>query len=421
MDERAELDQVVINTLRPLNAVLGAFLLWTAATESGTYSGRYAMWPVWADVIAGTALLGSSIVASIWRPGPAWANPYGFTTVAFLTFTSVVALAVRGNPHATPTLVLVVLGAGVVMLSMAWLGAALGLVAIGWIGVTRGLGMSNLNQPEFLLQICFILAFVTAFARGRAYRRLTAARTRAQAAEAKLRISNEELDRFASVVTHDLQTPLSSLRLKARIAKMAMERDQDTQALAALADIDRIANDSGAFVVDMLDYARSGNAAIRHDPVDLDDVLAHVKTLVEAQLMATDSKLIVGPLPIIAGDETQLRQLFLNLISNSIRYRRDEQLIIRIMALDDHGGCSITVQDNGQGFPPEQAERIFAPFERIEDAKAEGHGLGLATCKRVVQAHGGTIHAEGAVGKGATFVIELPKLATPKPAAVVRP
>ncbi len=407
--QEAALDRIVIRTLRPLNLVLGGFLLWTAATESGSYTGPYADAPMMADFFVGTALIASSIVAYAWHPGPKWANPYGFTTVVLLSFTSLVALAVRGSAQSTPTILLVVLGSGIVMLNLGWLAGALAVLAVGWIGVTRSLGMTDLTQPEFLLQIGFILSLVTAYGRRTAYLHLTTARDRARAAERQLREANAELDRFASVVTHDLQTPLSSLRLKARIARMAMEKHQDASAIEALADIDRIANDSGTFVVDMLDYARSGNHAAHMEPVTLDDVLAHVKTLVEAQLVATGATLEVGKLPTIQGDNTMLRQLFLNLISNSVRYRRDGvPLHIKVTAQSDAGGCSIAVEDNGEGFPQEAAERIFAPFERIKDAKAEGHGLGLATCKRVVESHGGTIRAEGRPGEGATFHVELP-------------
>lgn len=396
-----------MDTLRPVALALGGLLLWTAWSDRADYSGAYALWPVWADIIAGGFLLATGAVAWILRPPVRWANAWGLSVVFMLCMTSGVALAVRGAALPVPNLAFIALGAGIVFLSMPWLIGALALIAGTWIGVTQVFEVTGTAQPGFLLQVGIILAIAVGWARRRAYVQILDARDRAEAAHARASRLNEELERFAQVVTHDLQTPLTALRLKARIARIALERNQSERAEAALLDIDRIANQSGVFVLEMLDYARSGEHNVRKERVEVSAIVADVADLVEAPMMAVGGRLVVSPLPVAHGDYVQLRQLILNLVSNSIRYRREnEPLVVKIRGQADPGGVAVTVEDNGQGFTVEEGSRLFEPFEMGK--AGTGHGLGLALCRRIVESHGGQITAEGRPGEGATFTIELP-------------
>ncbi len=405
------MDQLVLDTLRPMNLALGSLLLWTAWSDRFDYSGPYASWPIWSDVIAGGFLLLTAAAAWIRPPPPSWAHPWAFSVVVMICFTSSVALAVRGSADLVPALAFVALGAGVVFFSIPWLIAALAMITVTWFGVITWADVANTSRPTFLLEVSLILAIAVGWARRRAYGQIVEARDKAEAAHLRAARLNEELERFAQVVTHDLQTPLTALRLKARIARIALERNQSDRATAALADIDRIANESGVFVLEMLDYARSGEHTLRKEHVSVDAVMNDVADLVEAPLMAIGGRLVVSPLPAVHGDYVQLRQLLLNLVSNSIRYRREGiPLVITVHGQTDPGGAAITVEDNGQGFTAEDGEKLFKPFEM--GSKGKGHGLGLALCKRIVEAHGGHIDAEGRPGEGATFTVELPKAVT---------
>ena len=119
--------------------------------------------------------------------------------------------------------------------------------------------------------------------------------------------------------------------------------------------------------------------------------------------------------PLARGDAGQLAQLFRNLLENALKYRRGGvqcEISIRAHPARDPafaGGCEIAVEDNGRGFAPEDAERIFAASERLDVAGPEGQGLGLALCRKIIDRHGGSLRAEGRPGEGATFRIVLPE------------
>ncbi len=405
------MDHLVIDTLRPLNLALGVLLLWTAWSDRARYSGPYAAWPVWSDLIVSAFMLYTASWAYYKAPPDRLANPWGFATVLLLSLTAGTALAVQGAAELVPSLAFVALGTGIVFFSMRWLVAALATVALTWIFVISQFDLANTGQPSFLMQVAIILAFVVGWARRRAYGQILEARDRAEVAHVRATRLNEELEHFAQVVTHDLQTPLTALRLKARIARIALERDDGPMAEAALQDIDRIANESGVFVLEMLDYARSGEHALRKENISMDAVMAEVADLVEAPLMAVGGRLKLGALPTVHGDFIQMRQLMLNLVSNSIRYRREgTPLVVEVRGQADPGGVALMVEDNGLGFTPEEAARLFLPFEM--GSKGKGHGLGLALCKRIADAHGGNISAEGRPGEGATFTVEIPLAVT---------
>jgi len=121
---------------------------------------------------------------------------------------------------------------------------------------------------------------------------------------------------------------------------------------------------------------------------------------------------LVGELPVIKGDPTQMRQLFQNLIGNALKFHKDgEKPVIKMpSAITDSGELQIVVEDNGIGFEEKYIDRIFAPFQRLHGRGSpyEGTGMGLAICKKIVERHGGTIRAESEPGKGSTFIIRLP-------------
>jgi len=119
----------------------------------------------------------------------------------------------------------------------------------------------------------------------------------------------------------------------------------------------------------------------------------------------------VGPLHALNGDRIQVRQLFQNIISNALKYRKEKQAPhIQVKShITQNGFCEITVEDNGIGFDERDLERMFQPFERLHTSvELEGTGIGLTTCQRIVLRHGGEITARSEPGKGSVFIIRLP-------------
>ncbi|MFP5212950.1 MAG: sensor histidine kinase [Acidobacteriota bacterium] len=118
----------------------------------------------------------------------------------------------------------------------------------------------------------------------------------------------------------------------------------------------------------------------------------------------------MGDLPTIHADESQMRQLFQNLIGNGLKYHKEaEPPVIRLRARTEAGMCELTVEDEGIGFEERFAEKIFAPFQRLHGrSEYEGTGIGLAIARKIVERHGGTITARSKPGEGSTFTITLP-------------
>jgi PAS domain S-box-containing protein len=237
-----------------------------------------------------------------------------------------------------------------------------------------------------------------------------------------LRRSNAELEQFAYVASHDLQEPLRKIRafgdrLDGLLAGQLDERSADY--------LDRImsaAERMQTLIENLLSYSRISSRGADFASVSLLDVVAGVLADLEQQITATGGTVHVGSLPLIQADGVQMRQLFQNLISNSLKYGPidrppevwiDAELLDRQGRLASSGPAAATarvrVRDNGIGFEPEYADRIFELFQRLHGRdRYEGTGIGLGVCRRIVSRHGGNITAVGHPGEGATFTVTLP-------------
>ena len=122
----------------------------------------------------------------------------------------------------------------------------------------------------------------------------------------------------------------------------------------------------------------------------------------------TGAQVNVGPLPTVKVDRSQLTLVFQNLIGNAVKFRTDEPPRLQIGATRENREYVVSIADNGQGFDPRFAEQIFLPFKRLHGSETPGSGIGLATCKRIIERMRGRIWAEAAPGKGATFYFTLP-------------
>ncbi len=162
---------------------------------------------------------------------------------------------------------------------------------------------------------------------------------------------------------------------------------------------------------DLLSYSQ----AIHRDApmnvtADLNESLAEALKLFHDQIEEAQATVIAEPLPVVRGDAVQLTHVFQNLLTNFLKYRRSGVAPeVRIAAVQTTDQCIVSFEDNGIGFQPQYAERIFGLFKRLHKDSYPGTGLGLAICQRIVERYGGRMWAEGRPGNGATFYFALPK------------
>ena len=237
--------------------------------------------------------------------------------------------------------------------------------------------------------------------------------------EEELLRSNEDAQRFAYVAAHDLRAPLNSAMMLLQLLQQKTEaklRDDESQILAlATANLQRLQ----ALMSDMLAYAQVGGAGKR-TAVSLREPLQMALSNLQKDIEETGAQVNFGLLPTLRTDRYQLTLVFQNLISNAIKFRSDQPPCLQIGAKKEKGEWTVFIGDNGQGFDPQYAEQIFLPFKRLHGPDTPGSGIGLATCKRIVERLGGRIWAEAAQGEGATFYFTLPANSSVPASAVSR-
>jgi chemotaxis family two-component system sensor kinase Cph1 len=161
---------------------------------------------------------------------------------------------------------------------------------------------------------------------------------------------------------------------------------------------------------DLLDYSRVMRHTLEFQPVDSSQALQTALSNLEVAIQESGTVVTYESLPVIMGDNTQLMRLFQNLIANAIKFRSDKAPEINVQSKLKNQEWIFSVRDNGIGFEPQYAERIFAIFQRLHTrAHYPGSGIGLAVCKKIVERHGGRIWAESAAGKGSVFYFTVPK------------
>lgn len=236
---------------------------------------------------------------------------------------------------------------------------------------------------------------------------LDLASRRLSEANARLNTSNERLASFAGQVSHDLKNPLTSVSLSLESLELDVtEPDQVDTVARARRGVDRM----NGLIDNLLEFATQGQAP-GQDLVDLSEQLAFALDDLTAHVPSEVVRM--GSLPVVRGDAAQLRAVLMNLIDNAAKFTDDgEQPEIEVDAHPLDGRFRVEVRDRGRGVPAEARERIFAPLARL-DKSVPGVGIGLATCLRIVEAHGGSIGVTEREGGGSVFWFELPAVDPP--------
>ena len=235
------------------------------------------------------------------------------------------------------------------------------------------------------------------------------AEDRLQKALEELEYSNRELQQFAYVASHDLQEPLrmvaSYVELLANRYKDKLDNDAEEFIAYAVEGATRMQR----LINDLLEYSRVSSRGKTFMPTDCEEVINQV--IANLQLAIEESSAVIthDPMPVVVADRSQLGQVFQNLVGNAIKFRAEKPPEIHIGVRQRDREWEFSVRDNGIGFEPEYAERIFMIFQRLHGrSEYPGTGIGLAICKKIIERHGGRIWVKSEQGKGSVFYFTLP-------------
>ncbi len=232
-----------------------------------------------------------------------------------------------------------------------------------------------------------------------------------QQAVLELTRSNEELQQFAYVASHDLQSPLKTITNYLTLLKGKYGEQLPADAHKLITTSTNAAERMRLLIGDLLDFSRVG-INVAFTSVDLNQLVAEILEEQQAEVRTSGATVDVGPLPTITAHYTDLKQVFQNLLSNGLKYRKpalSPHIVVR--AVDETTQFRFSVSDNGIGIERQYFERVFQIFQRLHGRNEySGTGIGLATCKKVVDIYGGQIWVESTVGEGTTFYFTIPKV-----------
>jgi len=229
---------------------------------------------------------------------------------------------------------------------------------------------------------------------------------------AELQRSNQALQDFAFIASHDMKEPL---RKVISFGNMLRQKYNDSLEQTGNDYLNRMldaAERMHSLLTGLLEYSRVTTNPEPFREVDVYAIIQEVLSDLEITIKKTGAEVKVGELPSIQADPTQIWQLFQNLIGNALKFHKEggRPVVDLFSTTTDDGTFQIYVKDNGIGFEEQYLDRIFAPFKRLHGRRSqyEGTGIGLAICKKIVERHGGSITAKSTPGHGATFIITLP-------------
>jgi len=235
----------------------------------------------------------------------------------------------------------------------------------------------------------------------------------------ELHRSNQELEQFAYMVSHDLQEPLRMVASYTQLLERRYKDQLDATAHEFIGYAVDGAQRMQGFIQDLLQYSRVGTHGRPFEWLNVGRVVRQALDNLRFAIEEKNAQVVCGEMPELEADPVQLGQLFQNLVGNALKFAGTEPVRIEIAATQRDGVWEFLVRDNGIGFGPEDAERIFVIFQRLHTRQEyHGTGIGLAICKRIVERHGGRIWVESEVGKGATFYFTIPERHEERPSPI---
>ncbi|MEX2115377.1 MAG: ATP-binding protein [Bacteroidota bacterium] len=227
----------------------------------------------------------------------------------------------------------------------------------------------------------------------------------------ELEETNKELESFSYSVSHDLRAPLRHIDGFARILEEEINTSGIAEQKRLLGIISSSAKKLGLLIDELLVFSRMARAEMRAQEVPMGRLVQEVLELSKSEIQERDVRVSVDEIPLVFGDETMLRQVWVNLISNALKFTGktpDPQIQIRHVV--ENGEHVFSVHDNGAGFDMRYSDKLFGVFQRLHTVdEFDGTGIGLAHVKRIITRHHGRVWARGAVGQGATFYFALPR------------
>lgn len=225
-----------------------------------------------------------------------------------------------------------------------------------------------------------------------------------------LKRSNRELDRFAAVASHDLQEPLRKVAAFASLMRRRYSDQLDEEGRRCLEFMNDGAQRLQLLIDDLLSYSRLGNKPLRTETFDLSEAVQDAMKRLDVQIEESGARIEIESAGLVEADRPVLTQMLQNLISNGVKYRGVSPPVVRIAMHETSEGWCISVSDNGIGFEPRFAEKIFAPFQRLHSREEyPGTGIGLSIVQQGIERHGGRVEVQSTPGKGSTFVLYLPR------------
>lgn len=233
--------------------------------------------------------------------------------------------------------------------------------------------------------------------------------TSLRAAYAQLERTNAELDRFATVASHDLQEPLRKVSAFAGLVRRRYAAQIDAEGARSLDYLVDAAQRMQRLIDDLLSYSRMASQPLQHQPIDLRALIDDVVDQLGASMTECNAKLEIGDLPMVCADPFLLRQVVQNLISNALKYRGTEPPRIAITVRTEPDNWTFAIADNGIGIDPKFFDKIFAPFQRLHSREEySGTGIGLAIVRQAIERHDGRVWVESREGEGAKFCFSIP-------------
>ncbi|MEA2138172.1 MAG: hypothetical protein QOG56_1322 [Solirubrobacteraceae bacterium] len=225
---------------------------------------------------------------------------------------------------------------------------------------------------------------------------------------AELLRSNAELEQFASVTSHDLQAPLTTISMYAELLERRHPPDPDS-GHDLINGIRGATHQARMLIRDLLEYSRAGRGELTLEPLPVDLVVSQALEALAGSIESTGACVRVGSLPTVLADRSNLCRVFQNLVGNAVKFTRGDDPEVVVAAEREGEMWRFEVRDNGIGMDPENTRRIFEPFRRLHgEEDYPGTGIGLAVCERIVEQHGGKIWVSSEPGRGSVFSFTMP-------------